>query len=83
MELVLTKEDLEPLPSRTEDLIFKPSGFLNSHYKSIVKEIYNKPDTSSIFNLRQRIKTYSYVSCCGVGVALKLSIFLTIILLIF
>ncbi|SFZ93710.1 hypothetical protein SAMN05428642_103289 [Flaviramulus basaltis] len=83
MELVLTKVDLEPLPKHNEDLIIEPSGFLTSEYKAVVNENYTKKDTTSIFSIKQRIKSRNYRTCCNAEIALKLSIFLTIILLIF
>ena len=83
MELVLTKVDLEPLPKQNEDLIFKPSGFLTSEYKAVVNENFTKKNTTSIFSIKQRIKSRNYTTCCSVGIALKLSLFLVILLLIF
>ncbi|MCF7560968.1 hypothetical protein L3X39_10005 [Sabulilitoribacter multivorans] len=83
MELVLTKEDLEPLPKQKEDLISEPSGFLNSYYKNIVSENYKKLNTTSIFAFKQRIKRKCYTRNCMAETTLKLSIFLVAILLIF
>lgn len=83
MELVLTTEDLEPLPKQQEDLITEPSGFLNSEYKSVVNQSLNNVSSKSIFGIRQRIKSRSYITSCVIGTTLKLSVFLTLIFLIF
>ncbi|GAA4812774.1 hypothetical protein [Litoribaculum gwangyangense] len=83
MDLVLTTQDLEPLPKQVEEPIMTYSGFLNSSYKSIVKDNYNGKNTNSIFNIKQRIKNRNFTNCCSVGVALKLSVFLTLMILIF
>jgi hypothetical protein len=83
MELVLTTEDFEPLPKQNEDLICEPSGFLNSYYKSIVNENYKKQKPTSIFALKQRIRSKCHTTNCIAATTLRLSVFLTVILLIF
>tara|TARA_R110000868_G_scaffold150151_9_gene373112 strand:+ start:1274 stop:1528 length:255 start_codon:yes stop_codon:yes gene_type:complete len=83
MELVLTIEDLEPLPKQQEDLIVKPLGFLNSKYKNVVNESLNNASSKSIYGIRQRIKSRSYTTTCVAETTLRLSVFLTVILLIF
>lgn len=83
MELVLTSEDLEPLPKHKTDFITKPSGFLNSQYKSVVNKNFNSMSSKSIFGIRQRIKNRNYSRISIAENTLKLSVFLTVILLIF
>ena len=83
MELALTIDDLEPLPKQNKDLICEPLGFLNSQYKTVVKDSLKDTSTRSIFGLRRRIKSSRYYLTSGVEVALKVSAFFTIILLIF
>lgn len=83
MELVLSSENVEPLPSQKEDLIIKPSNFLNSSYKNIVKQNYMKQNSSSVFGIRQRVKSHYFSSPSITETTLKLSLFLTLILLIF
>lgn len=83
MELVLTTEDLEPLPKQQEDLITEPSGFLNSEYKSVVSQSLKNVSSKSIFGIRQHIKSRSYITSCVAGTTLKLSVFLTLIFFIF
>lgn len=82
MELVLNSSKLEVVPQQEEDLS-KPLGFLNSQYKTVVKDSLKDTSTRSIFGLRRRIKSSRYYLTSGVEVALKVSAFFTIILLIF
>ena len=58
MELALTIEDLDPLPKQHGDFIAKPSGFLNSKYKSVVNESLNNASSKSIFELNIVIKNF-------------------------
>ena len=84
MELVLTTEDLEPLPSKQKDLITEYSGFLNSEYKSVVSDSLNNVSAKSIFGIRQSIKSRNYIVASSIAeTTLKLSVFLTAIVLIF
>lgn len=83
MELVIILQELESLRKKNEDLVSEPLGFLNSEYKSLVTESLKNVSSKSIFGIRQRVKSRSYTTCCHSGIALKLSLFLIIILLIF
>lgn len=83
MELVLTIEDLEPLPKQQEDLIVKPLGFLNSEYKNVVNESLNNTSSKSIFGIKQHIKSKQYQFTSSIETVLKVSTFTAIILIIF
>ncbi|GAA4963655.1 hypothetical protein [Algibacter aquimarinus] len=83
MELALKIDDLEPLPKQNKDLICEPLGFLNSEYKSVVKDSLKSSSSKSIFGIKQRIKSRSYLTSCVAETTIKLSVFLTVILLIF
>lgn len=83
MQLVLTTEDLEPLPKQQEDFITKPSGFLNSEYKSVVNESLNNASSKSIFGIKQRIKSRQYQFTSSIETLLKVSTVTAIILIIF
>lgn len=83
MELVLTSKNFEPLVKQQKGLITAHSGFLNSEYKSVVKESLNKVSPKSIFGIRQRIKSRNYSTTCVAETTLKLSLFFVVILLIF
>ncbi|GAA4268183.1 hypothetical protein [Hyunsoonleella aestuarii] len=82
MELVLSSENVEPLPRQKEDLIVKPSNFLNSSYKNVVESNYSKMNSNSLFGIRQSVKSHFFVSSSVAATAIKLSVFLTIALLI-
>ncbi|WP_142785383.1 hypothetical protein [Changchengzhania lutea] len=84
MELLLTTEDLEPLP---EPCVFvdhvKPEGILNSSYKTIVKANFKNTSSESIFGIRQRLKSAQYQFTSSIETVLKVSLFATIIMIIF
>ena len=83
MELVLSTKNFEPVPKQYEDHINKPSGFLTSQYKTIVKQNYSNQKPSSIFGIKQHIKSRSYSTNNLAETTLKLSLFLITIVLIF
>ena len=83
MEFVLSTKNFEHSFKQKEDLINKPSGFLTSNYKRVVKASYKTKKVTSIFGIKQRIKNRSYITSCVAETILKLSLFLVIILLIF
>lgn len=82
MELVLNSSKLEVVPQQEDDLS-KPLGFLNSQYKTVVNDSLKDTSKKSIFGLRRRIKSSRYYLTSGVEVALKVSTFFAIILVIF
>ncbi|RKE98336.1 hypothetical protein [Ichthyenterobacterium magnum] len=83
MELVLTSQDLEPLPKQVfiKD-ISKPEGLLNSNYKSIVKRNYNTLNSTSVFGIRQHIKSRQYNITSSIETVLKLSVFVIALVVI-
>lgn len=83
MELILTIEDLESLPRQQKKIITEPSGFLNSEYKSVVNDSLNNASSKSIFGIRQRIKSKQYHVVSGIETILKVTTFITIIMVIF
>lgn len=83
MDLVLTSKKLGRLTKQKEDYINQPSGFLNSQYKSVVERSYKRQNKTSIFGIRQRIKSKSYATSCVAETTLKLSLFLVVMLMIF
>lgn len=76
MELLITSQDLEPLPDPKVSFHNKPLGLLNSNYQTIAKDNFNNLKTPSLFNIKQRIKSRNYNTCCNVETILKVSIFL-------
>jgi len=83
MELVLSTKNFERLSKQNEDYINKPSGFLTSEYKTIVKQNYSEQKPTSIFGVKQRIKSRSYSTNNLAETTLKLSLFLIAMVLIY
>ena len=75
MELVITLQDLEPLPTQENDTVNKPLGFLNSNYQKIVNSNFSKVNSNSIFGIRQRLKSRQFNTCCSVETILKVALF--------
>lgn len=83
MELVLSSKNFERLSKQNEDYINKPSGFLTSKYKAVVKQNYSKQKPTSIFGIKQRVKSKRYTTSCVAETTLKLALFLVTIVIIF
>lgn len=75
MELVITPQDLEPLPKQEISTVTKPLGFLTSQYKKGVKSNFFSSKKTSLFGIKQRLKSKNYSTCCSVGTVLKVSVF--------
>ena len=58
-------------------------GLLNSNYKSVVKQNFNKSNTKSIFGIRQRIKSSQFNMVNHTAVILKLSVFAIVLIALF
>ncbi|WP_369997380.1 hypothetical protein [Winogradskyella sp.] len=82
MELVLNQK-LETVPEPIVVSHFTTNGILNSNYKSIVKNNFSKSTTTSIFEIRQRIKSSQFNMVNHTGVILKLSVFTTALIALF
>ena len=84
MELVLTKQEVEPFPLKKQEVVHdKPMGFLTSNYKSVVTSNYRNLNRQSLFSKRENAKSYFYNSQCAAEVTLKVSLFLAILLAFF
>ncbi len=84
MELLLTDQDLEPLPEpNTFSQHAKPEGILNSNYKKLVKRNLSNITSQSLFGMKQRLKSSRYRFTSGAETILKVSAFATIIITIF
>lgn len=80
MELVLTSQKLEPSPKlRLETEFVRPEGLLNSNYKSVVKCNLRHAKTTSIFGIKQRVKSRQYQITSSIDTLLKLSVFVTVL----
>ena len=75
MELVITTQDLEPLPQKENDAVNRPLGFLNSNYQQVVKSNFSKMNSNSIFGIKQRLKSRQFNTSCSVETILKVSLF--------
>lgn len=84
MELLLTEQDLEPLPEFNEFVQHvKPEGILNSNYKKLIRKNLNNRASQSLFGIKQRLKSRQYRFTSGAETLLKVSAFTTIIITIF
>lgn len=75
MELVLINNDSDPLPTKVNDTVNQPLGFLNSNYQQIVNSNFRKVSSNSIFGIRQRLKSRQFNTCCSIETVLKVSLF--------
>lgn len=76
MELVLTHQDLEPLPrQKKEPFIFTNEGLLTSTYKEETRNNFFHSNPKSIFGTKQRIKSFQYQFTSHIETILKLSVF--------
>lgn len=84
MELVLTHQNIEPLPKRKrESFIFKNEGLLSSTYKQETCNNFFHSSPKSIFGIKQSVKSKQYQFTSSIETVLKLSVFLTIFFIIF
>jgi len=82
MELVVNQE-LEFLPEPIKVSHFTSQGLLNSSYKSVVKQNFNKSATKSVFGIRQRLKSSQLNMVNHTAVILKLSVFAIVLIALF
>lgn len=83
MELSITQE-LEPLPIRRLEQDFEtPKGLLNSSYKKVVKCNLNNHNSTSIFDIKRRIKSRQYQFTPNIETFLKVSVFVIALAVIF
>ena len=82
MELTITQE-LEPLPIRNLESEFEtPLGILNSNYKKVVKCSLTNRNSTSIFGIKQRVKSRRYQFTSSIETLLKLSVFVIVLAVI-
>lgn len=83
MELTITQE-LEPLPIRNLKSKFElPVGLLNSNYKKVAKCNLSSHNSTSIFGIKQRIKSRQYQFTSSIDTLLKVSVFVIVLTAIF
>lgn len=82
MELHITQE-LEPFPTRSLNTAFKrPEGLLNSNYKNVVNCNLKDLNSTSIFSIKQRIKSRQYQLTSSIETLLKVSVFVIVLAVI-
>lgn len=59
------------------------SGILNLDYKNIVKANFKSFKSPSLFNIKQRVKSNQFQSCCSLETGLKVLIFFVGIIIAF
>ncbi|AXT20876.1 hypothetical protein D7030_11055 [Flavobacteriaceae bacterium AU392] len=83
MELVLTAQEIEPLPRQKKVAFeFKNEGLLNSNYKQGITGNFFNSSPKSIFGTKQSIKSKRYQITSSIETILKLSVFTTVLLII-
>ena len=76
MELVLTQQDIEPLPrKKRETFTFKNEGLLSSTYKQETCKNFFHSNPKSVFGVKQYIKSKQYQFTSSIATILKLSVF--------
>ncbi|WP_303317056.1 hypothetical protein Q4Q34_02840 [Flavivirga abyssicola] len=84
MELLLTEQDLEPLPEPKGYVQHaEPEGILNSNYKKLVTKNLSNITSQSLFGIKQRLKSSRCRFTSGAETILKVSAYTTIIIAIF
>ncbi len=62
---------------------FEPEGILNSRYKRIVKCTFSKTKSNSLYSIKQRIKNKQHQFITGLGIVLKVSLFMSLLIVVF
>ena len=83
MEIVLNTLDIEPLPEPEVINGFTNRPLLNSNYKAAAHKNLINSSKRSVFGMRQRIKFKRFNNVNAVGVALKVSVFILALTLMF
>ena len=84
MELIVNTLDTDPLPEfRIELKDNKSSGLLNSNYQRIVRWNFRNLNSHSMFSIKQRIKSGRFHSTSAIETAIKVSVFLVVLVITF
>jgi hypothetical protein len=80
MELVLTHQSqntrVKPLPKQKRELfVFKNEGLLTSSYKAEIQDNFFHSNPTSVFGIKQHIKSEQYQRTLSIETILKLSVF--------
>jgi hypothetical protein len=81
MELVLTQVDFDRLPKqKSEPFVFKNEGLLTSNYKEEIQSNFFNSKPTSVFGIKQKIKSSQYQYLPSIDAILKLSVFAIVII---
>ncbi|WP_299113352.1 hypothetical protein [uncultured Winogradskyella sp.] len=83
MELVLNTIETEPLPEPRETFVYANEHLLNSNYKAAVQQNFINSSKPSVFGMRQCLKFKQFNNVQAIGVVLKLSVFVTVLSIMF
>lgn len=83
MELVLNTFETEPLPEPTNSFNFTNEPLLNSNYKAAAKESFIDSKKPTVSRMRKRLKFTQFNNVNAIGVALKLSVFIFVMTMMF
>lgn len=83
MELVVNTFETEPLPKPRETFVYRNEPLLNSSYKAAVQQNFINSEKPSVSGMRQRLKFKQFNNVNTIGVALKLSVFVIALSMIF
>lgn len=83
MELVLTTQDLEPLPSSKKRITKRTNyGILNTSYKCMARENYKRTNDNHLFSVRARVKSERFrITTPSPDALIKFVLFTALILL--
>ncbi|MDO1501475.1 hypothetical protein Q2T40_15170 [Winogradskyella maritima] len=82
MEITVTTQDFDPGPEPGSQT-FAVESLSNSNYKKLAAQNYSASTSKSVFGIRQHLKIKQFNMVNHIDVALKLSIFLTVIAIMF
>ena len=83
MELLITSQDIEPLPKKiNKPFVFNNDGILTSTYKEEINENFFHSNPKSLFGIKQKVKSKQFNAFCSVNAILKLSVFAVILIAI-
>ncbi|NCP51686.1 MAG: hypothetical protein GW817_05285 [Flavobacteriales bacterium] len=84
MELVVTRQHItREIEPKVVEKYIKPEGLLNSNYQCIAKSNLENVEATSIFGIKQRIKSYQYSTTSSIETLLKVGVFMILYLVLF
>ena len=83
MQLVVNTLEIEPLPEPQENFEFTNEPLLNSNYKAAAKLNLINSESPSVSRMRKRLRFRQFNSVNAISVALKLSVFVLALTMMF